>query len=149
VNSSFKSEKEGRVTAVVAKARYQKYQKATKNQTKQRFEHSARSCPSNIIVKVLLDSGPDGDIMFHGKGKPIHCPYMTKQVPNSWHTLNGSFLTKGRSKVSLKGFEYSNSTEFLVTPDAVEYDKDKMTKPMYDLILGCRTMKVLEIVLDF
>jgi hypothetical protein len=55
-------------------------------------------------------------------------------VPNSWHTSNGSFLTKGWSEVSLKFFEYSNSMEFLVTPDVVEYDKNKMTKPMYDLI---------------
>ncbi len=34
-------------------------------------------------------------------------------------------------------------------PDIVEYDKSKMTKPMYDLILGCKTMKELGIVLDF
>ena len=39
--------------------------------------------------------------------------------------------------------------EFLVTPDVVEYDKKKMTRPMYDLILGCKTMKELGIVLDF
>jgi hypothetical protein len=39
--------------------------------------------------------------------------------------------------------------EFLVTPDVVEYNKKEMTKPMYDRILGCRTMKELEIVLDF
>ena len=52
VDSSFSNEQEGRVTAVVAKARYQK---ATENQTKQRFEHSARSRPSNAVIKVLLD----------------------------------------------------------------------------------------------
>jgi hypothetical protein len=39
--------------------------------------------------------------------------------------------------------------EFLVTPDTVKYDKTTMTKLMYDLILGCRTMKELKIVLDF
>jgi hypothetical protein len=39
--------------------------------------------------------------------------------------------------------------EFLVTPDAVKYDKTTMTTPMYDLILGCRTMKEQKIVLDF
>ena len=54
VNSSFKSKKEGRVTAVVAQARYHK---ATNNQAQQRFEHSARSHPSNTVIKVLLDSG--------------------------------------------------------------------------------------------
>ncbi len=62
---------------------------------------------------------------------------------------NGSFLTKGRSKVTSKFFEYSNSQEYTVTPDIVEYDKRAMAKPMYDLILGCKTMKELGIVLDF
>jgi hypothetical protein len=61
VSSSVSNEQEGRVTPVVAKARYKK---ATKNQSKE-FEHSARSRPSNTVIKVLLDSGPDDDIMFH------------------------------------------------------------------------------------
>jgi hypothetical protein len=69
--------------------------------------------------------------MFHEKGTPMHFPYSTRQVPNSWHMSNGSFLTKGRSKVSLKFFEYLSSKEYLVTPDIVEYDKKKMTKPVY------------------
>ena len=64
VSSSFKSEKEGRVTAVVEQARYHK---VTENQAMQRFEHSARSHPSNTVIKVLLDSGSDGDLMFHEK----------------------------------------------------------------------------------
>ena len=59
--------------------------------------------------------------------------------------LNGNFLTIRRSEVSLKFFEYSNSKDFLVSPDVVEYDKNKMTKPVYDR----RTMKELGIVMDF
>ena len=51
VSSSFNNEQEGRITAVVAKARYQR---ATENLTKQRFKHSARSRPSNAVIKVLL-----------------------------------------------------------------------------------------------
>ncbi len=39
--------------------------------------------------------------------------------------------------------------EFLVTPDVVEYDKNKMIKPVYDLILGCKTMQELGVILDF
>ena len=53
VSSFFSNEQEGRITAVVAKARYQT---ATKNQTMQKVKHSARSCPSNTVIKVLLDS---------------------------------------------------------------------------------------------
>jgi hypothetical protein len=146
VSSPFSSEQEGRFTAVVAKARYQR---VTKNQAKQKFKHPARSRPSNAVIKVLLDSGSDGDLMFHEKGTPMHFPYLTRQVPNSWHLSNRSFLTKGRSEVSLKVFEYSNSTELLVTPDVVEYDKNKMTKLVYDLMLGCKTMKELGTDLDF
>ncbi len=138
VSSSFSSEQEGSVTAVVAKPRYQR---ATKNQTKQRFKHSARNHPSDEVIKVLLDSGLDDNLMVPEKGKPTHSPYLTRQETNSWHMTNGSFLTKGRSKVSLKFCKYSNSIKFLVTPDIVEYDKNKMTKLAYDLILGCKTMK--------
>ena len=36
-----------------------------------------------------------------------------------------------------------------MTPDVVEFDKNKMTKPVFDLILGCKAMKELGIVLDF
>jgi hypothetical protein len=34
-------------------------------------------------------------------------------------------LTKGRSKVSLKFFEYSNGKKYLITPDFVEDNKKK------------------------
>jgi hypothetical protein len=73
VSSSFNSEKEGRVTAVVAQARYQQ---ATENQTKKRSEHSSRSHPSNAFIKVLLDSGSDGDLMFYEKGTSMHFPLL-------------------------------------------------------------------------
>ncbi len=106
------------------------------------------SHPSNRI-KVLLDSGSNGDHYFLQKGTDKIFPNSIRQVPKSWHTLNESFPTKGRSKVVLKFFKYSNSKEYLVPPDVVEFDKDKMTKSVFDLILACKTMKELEIVLDF
>ncbi len=80
VSSSFNNKQEGRVTAVVAKA---KYHIATEIQGKQRVKHSTRSRPSNTVIKVLLDSGSDGNFMFHEKGMPNHFPYLTRQVPNS------------------------------------------------------------------
>ena len=69
VSASFNSGQEGRVTAVVAKERYHK---ATKNQAKQKIEHSDRSHTSNTIIKVILDSGSEGDLMFHEKGMLMH-----------------------------------------------------------------------------
>ena len=79
----------------------------------------------------------------------MHLPYLARQVLNSWHILNGSLLTKGMSKVYLKFSEYSNNKEYLITPDIVEYNKNKMAKPVFDLMLGCNTMKELGIALDF
>ncbi len=97
-DASALSESEGRVTAIVAKVKYE----ATKSRVRRKIEHPGRHCTSNNIIKVLLDSGFDGDLWFHEKGTPIPFPYLTRQVSLLWHTSNGSFLTKGRSKVTLK-----------------------------------------------
>ena len=97
-DASTLSDSEGRVTAVVAKVKYE----ATKSQACRKIKHPGRHCTSDNIIKVLLDSGSDGDLWLHEKGAPMHFPYLTRHVPLSWNTLNGSFLTKGRSKVTLK-----------------------------------------------
>ncbi len=73
---------------------------------------------------------------------------MTRQVPCSWHTFNEVFHTKGRGKLLIKFFEYSNSKEFLAEPDVFEYNQ-KMGKPVFDLIIGCNSMEKLGIVMDF
>ena len=109
--------------------------------------------PSNKKVKrkkairVLLDSGSDGDLLFHKKGTTKHFPYLTRQVPKSWCMLNGTFQTKGKASIQVKFFEYSNS--YMATPDVVEYDKKTMGKSVFDLILGTKTMTELGIKLDF
>ena len=55
----------------------------------------------------------------------------------------------GRGEVKLTFFEYSNSKQYLVTPDIVEYDPKRMATPAFDLILGIQTLRELGIVLDF
>ena len=59
-----------------------------------------------------------------------------------------SIQTKGRGKLPIRFFEYSNSKEFLVELYVFEYDQ-KMSKPVFDLIIGCNSMEKLGIVLDF
>ena len=68
-------------------------------------------------------------------------------MPKSWCTSNGNFQTNGRGKIRLKFFDYSASREYTVQLDIVEYDENHTTKPGFDLILGCNTMKELGIVL--
>ncbi len=70
-------------------------------------------------------------------------------MPKSWHTSNGSFQTNGRVKIKVKFFEYSTSREYYLQPDVVEYNKDGMKTPGFDLILVSKTLQELGIVLDF
>ena len=74
--------------------------------------------------------------MFHKNGTPKCFPYTTRQVPKTWCTSNGNFHTEGKGKLELKFFEYSNSKSVSIRPDVVEYDGDKLKKPVFDLILG-------------
>jgi hypothetical protein len=77
VTPYLKSQKEERVTAVVAQTRYHKMKE---NQFQQRSEHSAGHHTSNTAINVLLDSGSDGDLMFHEKGTPMHFPYLAMMM---------------------------------------------------------------------
>jgi hypothetical protein len=92
-------------------------------------------------IKLLLDSGSDGDFYFLQNGKDKPFPYLTRQAPQSWCMSNGSFQTNGRGQHRLKFFEYSASREYTIQTDIVEYDTNHMSKPGFDLILGCNAMK--------
>ena len=97
--------KEGQVTTGVAKPCYI----ATENPAGKSFKHSKGHCTSSTVIKILLDNGSYGYLLLHEKEMAMHFLCLTRQVTKSWHMLNGSYLTKGRSKVNFKFFEYSNS----------------------------------------
>jgi hypothetical protein len=120
----------------------------TESQSSRAHKQPQRSCPSNKI-KVLLDSGSNGDLYFLPKGIDKSFPYLTRQAPKSWCTSNGSIQSNGRGKLKLRFFENSASREYTIQPDVVDYDRNHMNEPGFDHILGCNTMKVLGIVLDF
>ena len=107
------------VTAVLALQKL-----ANGNQSLTKHKHLSRSRKNNFL-RVLLDTGSDGDLMFHKKGTIKRFPYLNRQVPKSWHTSNGCFHTKGRGEVTLKFIEYSNSKEYTVNPDVIESNERK------------------------
>jgi hypothetical protein len=90
-------------------------------------------------VRVLVDSGFDGDLVFVDKDKPMLLPSSKRLVPQSWNTLNGVFQTKHKAEIELNFFEYSNSKRYLAEPDIVKYDKNN--RPQYDQILEVKTTK--------
>ncbi len=99
------------------------------------------------LVRVLLDSGSDGDLIFIEKDKPMLLPSAKRLVPQSWNTSSGRFQTTRKAEKKLNFFEYSDSKRYLTAPDIVEYSK--INKPQYDIILGVKTMKEYGIILDF
>jgi hypothetical protein len=119
---------------------------------KGRHKHSHHCQGSNKhykqkLVRVLLDSGSDSNLVFVDKDKPMLLPSSKRLVPQSWNTLNGMFQTKRKAEIQLNFLEYSNSKRYLAEPDIVEYDKND--RPQCDLILGVKTMKKYGIILDF
>ncbi len=64
-----------------------------------------------------------------------------------WSTSNEIFQTKGKARIELNFFEYSDSKRYCSEPDVVEYKKGN--KPQHDLFLGTVTMKELGIMLNF
>jgi hypothetical protein len=109
---------------------------------------SSKKVPKRTIIRILLDSGLDGDLLFHKKGAPKSYPYLTRQVPKSWSTSNGIFHTKGKGSLQVIFFEYSNSKTVDIQPELVEYERT-LGKPAFDLIIGTKTMNELGIILDF
>jgi hypothetical protein len=91
------------------------------------------------LVRVLLDSCSDGNLVFIDKDKSMLLPSSKRLVPQLWNTLNGMFQTKQKTEIKLNFFEYSDSKWYLAEPDIIKYDKNN--KPQYDLILGVKIMK--------
>jgi hypothetical protein len=122
---------EGRTTAIVAvmrgRPKHGHYRQCSNKHYKQK------------LMRVLLDSGSDSDLVFVDKDKPMLLPSAKRLVPQSLNTLNGMSQTKRKAEIELNFFEYSDNKRYLAEPDIVKYDKNN--KPQYDLILGVKTMK--------
>jgi hypothetical protein len=130
---------EGRTTAIVAVMRGRPKHGHHHQRSNKHYKQK--------IVRVLLDSGSDGDLVFVNKDKPMLLPFSKRLVPQTWNTSNEMFQTKRKAEIELNFFEYSDSKRYLAEHDIIEYDKNN--KPQYDLILGVETMKKYGIILDF
>jgi hypothetical protein len=106
---------QGRTTAVIAVMRGNPKDGYT-------CQCSNKHCKQKI-VRVLLDSGSDDNLIFVNKDKPMLFPYSKKLVPQSWNTLNGIFQTRRKAWMELNFFKYSDTKRYHVEPDVVKYDK--------------------------
>ncbi len=133
----------------------------TRSKSKQKIARPHQNCTGKydrgvsykLIVKsktirVLLDSGSSGDLLFLKKGASKHIPVIKRAIPQSWGTSNGTFVTNKVGNIEIAFVEYSSSKKALIRPDIVEYNPGT-DKPMYDLIIGKQIMHDLGVVLDF
>jgi hypothetical protein len=76
-------------------------------------------------------------------------PIVSRAVPESRSTSNGTFKTKKVGEVKLSFVEYSASKKVHLHPDIVEYPRGG-PQPLYDLlIIGKQTLHDIGTVLDF
>jgi hypothetical protein len=102
----------------------------------------------NKTIRVLLDSGSSGDLLFMKKRSNKRISVVKRVVPQSWGTSNGTFITDKVGNIEISFVEYLASKKVRLQPDIVEYSPGDQV-PMYDLIIGKQTMHNLGVKLDF
>ncbi len=75
----------------------------------------------NKTIRVLLDSGSSGDLLFMKKGSSKCISIVKRVVPQSWGTSNSTFLTDNVSDIEISFVEYSASKKVCLQPVIVEY----------------------------
>jgi len=99
-------------------------------------------------IRVLLNTGSSGDLLFIKKGSQKYIPTMKRAIALSWGTSNGTFQMKKVGVIDISFTEYSASKSVKLAPDIVEY-KVGAQAPLFDLIIGKQTLHNISVVLDF
>jgi hypothetical protein len=84
---------EGKTTAIVAVMRGRPKNSHNRQRSNKHYKRK--------LVRVLLDSGSDGDLIFVDKDKPMLLPTAKRLVPQSWNTLSGRFQTTEKAEIEL------------------------------------------------
>ena len=105
------------------------------------MDTSERLIVKHKTIRVLLDTGSSGDLLFLEKGYNKYIPIVSRAVPESWITSNSTFKTKKVGEIELSFVAYLASKKVHLHPDIVEYSKGG-PPPLYDLIIGKQTLHV-------
>jgi hypothetical protein len=79
---------------------------------------SKRMIVKHKTIRVLLDTGSSGDLHFLENGSNKYIPVVSRAVPESWSTSNGTFKTKKVGEI-LSFVDYSASKKVHLCPDIV------------------------------
>jgi hypothetical protein len=75
---------------------------------------------TNKTIRVLLDSGSSGDLLFMKKGSSKRISIVKRVVPQLWGTSNGTFVTDKAGDIEISFVEYSASKKVCLQPDIVD-----------------------------
>jgi hypothetical protein len=64
---------------------------------------------NNKTIRVVLDSGSSGDLLFMKKGSSKRIFIAKRVVPQLWGTSNGTFVTDKVGDIKISFVEYSAS----------------------------------------
>ncbi len=87
ITPTHKDPPEGKTTAVIAVMRGKPKDGYHRHLSNKHYEQK--------VVRVLLDSGSDSDLIFVSKDTPILLPHSKRLVLQSWNTSNGIPQMKG------------------------------------------------------
>ena len=99
-------------------------------------------------IRVLLDTGSSGDLLFMEKGSTKCIPVVRRAIPESWVTSNGPCQTNKMGNVEISFVDYANSKRSHLIPDIVEYARNGAPS-LYDQIIGKQTLHDIKAMLDF
>ena len=109
--------------------------------------YSSDSNQAKRVLRVLLDSGSDGDLLFlYDRDKLT--PTKRRISPQKWRTSNGTFTTTEVGDLKVTFPEFSNSKRASFRPDIIRLPKNS-PKPVYDLIIGVQSLANIGCILDF
>ncbi len=98
-------------------------------------------------LRILLDSGSDGDIAFLTRSDFLKYEAGKRNYPCTWTTSNGKFHTNDVAKMDLLFPEFSQSKIFSCSADVKIVSVND--EPTYDLIIGIETLGRWQALLDF
>jgi hypothetical protein len=76
---------------------------------KPKLSHSHALITRKKAIRVLLDSGLSGDLLFAKKGAYKHMQVVKRITPRLWGTSNGTFVTKRVGDIEIAFVDYSES----------------------------------------
>ncbi len=80
---------------------------------------SERPLVKQKTIRVLLDTGSSGDLLFIKKGSQKYISTVKRAVPQSWGLSNSTFQTKKVGTIDISFMEYSASKSVRLTLDIV------------------------------